>query len=138
MANRNTGSCACGAVRYEFSGEPMIAGHCHCRDCQRATGTGHSPAMVISKSQFKVTGSVKTYQRKADSGSAVSSAFCPECGSPLYCMTSGMPDAVLLRVGNLDDPSRFKPRMAIYTDSGHSWDVIDPALPKFPKSPPMK
>ena len=138
MANRQTGSCACGAVRYEFFGEPMLAAHCYCRDCQRATGSGHSPALVVSKGQFKVTGAPKSYQRRADSGSTVSNSFCSECGSPLFCTTSGLPDVVLLRVGNLDDPKSFKPQMAIYTDSGYSWDTIDPALQKFPKSPPMK
>jgi len=51
-----TGGCLCGAVRYEAQGKALWAVHCHCRDCQRASGTGHVPSMGMPKSLFKVTG----------------------------------------------------------------------------------
>ncbi|MBI4526307.1 MAG: GFA family protein [Deltaproteobacteria bacterium] len=128
-----TGSCACGSVRYEFAAEPVFSGHCQCRDC--LTDSGHAPLMMIPQASFKVTGTPKFYERKADSGNTVRNAFCQECGSPLFGLSSGFPDAVLVMAGSLDDPGRFVPQMVIYTDSGHAWDYMNPSLPKFGKSP---
>ena len=51
-----TGGCLCGAVRYEASGVPVFAGHCHRRDCQRAMGAGHAFRMGMARSQVKVRG----------------------------------------------------------------------------------
>ncbi len=132
-----TGSCACASVRYEFSAEPLFSGHCQCRDCQKLTGSGHAPLMMIPQVSFRVTGKPRFYERKADSGNTVQSAFCQECGSPLYGLSSGFPDAVLVLAGSLDDPGRFVPRMVIYAESGHRWDYMDPSLPQFAKSSPV-
>lgn len=132
------GSCACGAIQYEFVVEPVASGHCQCRGCQQATGTGHSSGLLVPKSAFKLTGSPKLYERGADSGGKVSSAFCEKCGTPLYGITTSMPDIVFVRVGSLNDPSRFNPQMVVFAESGYPWDYMDPSLPKFPKSPPME
>jgi hypothetical protein len=51
--------------------------------------------------------------------------------------TSGMPHMTTISAGSLDDPSVFKPAFVVYTSRGHAWDLVDPALPSFPKMPPM-
>jgi hypothetical protein len=56
-----TGGCLCGAVRYQVVGIPLFAVLCHCRDCQRASGTGHVPVMGMPKSSFTVQGETKSY-----------------------------------------------------------------------------
>ena len=48
-----------------------------------------------------------------------------------------MPDMTTITAGSLDDPSVFKPQFVVYTSRGHAWDRVDPALPSFPKMPPM-
>jgi len=130
------GGCMCGAVRYECTGDPMFMGNCHCRDCQQASGTAYNAAIGVPKSAVKITGDVKYYESKADSGNMGKRAFCANCGSRLFSLPAFAPDLMVLQAGSLDDPSIFKPQMDIYTSSAQPWDYMDPALPKFPKMPP--
>src|SRR5689334_13632542 len=109
-----TGGCACGAVRYEFSGEPLMMGHCQCRACQRSSGTGHASHVAVPASTFKLTGPVKYWESTADSGNLVARGFCMECGSPLTSMNNGMASMAFIRAASLDDPSLFKPGLAVW------------------------
>ncbi|MBI3708151.1 MAG: GFA family protein [Proteobacteria bacterium] len=137
MSARYTGGCACGAIRYEIAAEPMKAGHCQCRDCQRATGAGHGSFMAFPDATLKLTGTPKYHEVKADSGNTVRRGFCPNCGSFLLGRNSGMTGMVAICAASLDDPTVFKPQMLLYASSGQAWDHVDPALPRFPKMPPM-
>jgi hypothetical protein len=135
MSQLLTGGCLCGAVRFEAAGSPIFMGNCHCRDCQRASGGGFTPALFFSKNAVKVDGEIKYYESLGDSGSAVHRGFCPHCGSQLFSQVERMPNLLGLRAGSLDDPAQFSPQMDIYTDSAAHWAVMNPALPKFPKAP---
>ena len=131
-----TGGCACGAIRYQCDAEPLLELNCHCRDCQRASGTAFAAIMRMSVTAFTVSkGAPKFYTVTGDSGNKVSRGFCPECGSPLFSRLSGMPGVVGVRVGSLDDPSRYRPTMDIFVRSAQSWDSRNPELPKFPGYP---
>jgi len=138
MADPITGGCACGAIRYECTGEPLAALHCQCRDCRRFSGTGHFSIMIVPKAAVKLLGEPTYYVTDADSGHRVSRGFCPDCGSPVLGCYTGFPDSVGLAAGSLDDPSRFTPSMVIYAARGPRWDVTDPALPAFPEMPPPR
>ncbi|HUN56559.1 MAG TPA: GFA family protein [Candidatus Binataceae bacterium] len=131
------GGCMCGAVRYECTADPMFMGNCHCRDCQRASGSGYAPAIGVPQSAVKITGNVKYYESKGDSGQLAKRAFCPNCGSRLFSVPTFAPDLMVLAAASLDDPSIYKPTIDIYASSAQPWDHMDPALPKFPKMPPM-
>jgi len=135
MPTKFTGGCACGTIRYEIAAEPMLAAHCRCRDCQRATGTGHSSFMLFAESAMRMTGKPKYRDGKALSGNTVSRGFCPDCGSPLIARSSGYPGTITVAPGSLDDPSRFKPQMVLFAASGQPWDHHDPALPSFAAAP---
>ena len=137
MTASYTGGCACGAIRYEISGEPMMAGHCQCRDCQRMTGTGHASMMMFPLAAMKITGTPKFHDVKTDSGNTASRGFCANCGSFVMAKSSGMSGMMTIAAGGLDDPSRFRPQMVVYAIRGHAWDRLDPALRSFPQMPPM-
>ncbi|MBI3899821.1 MAG: GFA family protein [Gammaproteobacteria bacterium] len=122
------GGCLCGAIRYEARGEPEMALHCYCRQCQRTTGSGHAPQIVFAKKAVFITGELKLYDTKADSGSAVTNGFCPRCGSPILKETSGYPDIVCLFAASLDDPSTFRPSVVYWSASKQPWDYLDPML----------
>ena len=137
MAAARTGGCLCGGVRYESAGDPVFSLHCHCRDCQRSSGTAYIAAMRVPAAGFRITrGAPKRYVSKSDAGNEITRAFCGDCGSPLYVQVSTRPDIVGLRVGTLDDPSGFQADADIFVKSAQPWDHMDPALPKYPTYPP--
>lgn len=73
----------------------------------------------------------------ADSGNRVEHHFCPDCGSPLFGNSSGMPDAIAFRAATLDDPTWFRPQFHIFTASAQPWAQIPADVPSFPQMPPM-
>jgi hypothetical protein len=131
------GGCRCGAIRYAIAAEPMFGGQCQCRDCQHETGGGHTSFIAFPAEAVKLTGTPRFYEAPADSGNMVRRGFCPTCGSPVVGATSGLPGVTTISAGSLDDPSVFKPQFVCYTSRGHAWDRIDPAVPSFPRMPPV-
>lgn len=132
-----TGGCACGAVRYEITAPPLMAGHCQCRDCQRMTGAGHASMMGVPEAAYRQTGTLRHFNAKADSGAMVARGFCPECGSFVIGRSTGMPGMVTVAAASLDEPAQFRPQLVVYTASAQPWDHVDPALPHFERMPPM-
>jgi hypothetical protein len=131
-----SGGCLCEAIRYHCSAEPTVAGHCHCLDCRRSSGTGHCSHLGAPAEAFTLTGTPAAYSRPADSGNMVTRYFCPDCGAALYSTNEAMPGAVFIRASSLDDPEVFKPQMVVYASRAPGWDLVDPALPSFPLMPP--
>ncbi len=130
-----TGGCLCGRVRYECEAEPMLQGHCQCRDCQKGTGTGHSSYFGVPAGALKLAGELRAYETTAETGRVATRAFCPNCGSPILFRTSALPDVLFLTAGSLDDPALFKPGMVVFTASAPPWDTVDPGLQAFPRMP---
>lgn len=136
MSKGFSGNCLCGAVTFNSSEDPQMVGHCHCMDCRKSSGTGHCTHLVVRAQAFSVTGEVRFFDRRADSGNVVSRGFCPTCGSPIYSINAGMPGVVFPRASVLDDPAAINPQMIVYTSKAPSWDHMDPELPSFPHMPP--
>ena len=125
-----SGGCACGGVRYECSAEPLMAVNCHCRDCQRASGTAYASGLMVPETALRLTGGApKFYSSTAESGHRVHRGFCPECGSPVLARNEAYPMFVIA-AASLDDPSGHRPQMDVWTVSAQPWDHMDPALPK--------
>jgi hypothetical protein len=125
------GGCACGAIRYSSAAEPLFSLNCHCRDCQRESGSAFVAILGVPKNAFVLTqGTPRHFTVTADSGHPTARVFCGECGSPLYGLPSSTPELVTIRACSLDDPSWFRPTQDIYTASAQPWDYMDPALPK--------
>lgn len=129
------GGCLCGAVRYSCTSEPMMAGHCHCEDCRRSSGSGHSSHMLVPEGSVTLSGVTTAYDRPADSGNIVSRHFCATCGAAVFSTNSSMPSMMFLRVSSLDDLEVFKPQMHVYASRAASWDEPKD-LPAFEKMPP--
>jgi hypothetical protein len=131
-----SGGCACGAIRYNCDGDPLFSMNCHCRDCQRETGSAYAPVIGVSKASFKIIrGTPRSFEVIADSGFPTKRLFCGDCGSPLWGEPGVSPDIVTIRASSLDDPGAYQPTGDIYTSSAQPWDHMNPALPKFPQLP---
>ena len=134
-----TGGCACGAIRYECADEPMMMFHCHCRDCQRATGGPFTSVVAMPAAAFKLLqGSPRWYSTSSTAGGKLDRGFCSDCGSPLFGRGEIDPQTpfIGIQAASLDDPSLFKPQMHIWTSDAQPWDYMNPDVPKFEKYPP--
>jgi hypothetical protein len=136
MTKSYAGGCACGAIRYETSSEPIVELHCQCRECQKRSGTGHSSYLTFAlRSEMTITGEAKEWQVAGESGNMKIHAFCPNCGTPVYLTFAAMPELIAVHAASLDEPSRFKPQFVTYGIRGLEWDTIDAALPRFDRMP---
>jgi hypothetical protein len=103
------GGCLCGKLRYSVKEPPFRVTICHCRFCQRATGSAYLVEPVFKVSDFTViAGEPKTYiLRSGGSGKLITINFCPECGK-LYMRFERFPDVVGVFGGTFDDPNWFE------------------------------
>jgi hypothetical protein len=126
------GGCLCGEVRYVVTGPALFVSQCCCKDCQKATGTGHTTIVGLRASQLELSGTPKTYTNTGETGGQVTRHFCGTCGGRLYT-TGDLPgdDFVILQAGSLDAPDQVSPESVIYMKDAVAWDFFDPALPKF-------
>lgn len=136
MSEPYTGGCACGAIRYEISGEPIFMNDCQCRDCQRKSGTGHGSYLTFPAAGVNLAGDAAQWDLVGDSGNTKTRGFCARCGSPVYLRFSAMPQIFTVHAASLDDPSRYKPQAVTYRGRALAWDRVDPELPAFDKMPP--
>jgi hypothetical protein len=126
------GGCLCGKVRYALRGPALFVSQCCCKDCQKATGTGHTTIVGVHQSQLEIrVGIAKTYQSKGASGGDVVRHFCGDCGGRLYTSGTLPGEVVMVQAGSLDDPSRITPESVIYVKDALVWDCFDPSLPRF-------
>jgi hypothetical protein len=109
-----TGGCLCGRVRYTISGDPVFSGLCHCRNCQRYTGSSFEAVVAFPSPSVSVKGELKTYEDTGDSGQPVHRRFCPHCGSGIIAECDVLPGLTIVLAGGLDDPAAFKPTMDVY------------------------
>jgi hypothetical protein len=129
------GHCACGKVSYESSADPAFTGVCHCKDCQRQTGSAFAVVIGIPSASLAVHGDMKTVTGTGDSGKGTTRKFCPDCGSTILSEVELMPGVSMVRAGTLDDTSWVKPGMQIYCDSAQSWVSLGGEMQSFPKMP---
>jgi hypothetical protein len=129
------GGCLCGQVRYSADAEPVFVGVCHCRNCQKGSGTAFGVVVALPKPMLSVQGTLKTFNDRGDSGKMLYRRFCPECGSSVTGEAEVMPDVLMIMAGTLDDASWVKPTMEIYCDSAQPWVQLGGERQRFPKMP---
>ena len=103
------GGCLCGAIRYATSAEPIRVVYCHCKFCQRATGSAYLVEPIFEKTSFEiVSGLPTTYtQASAGSGKRVTINFCSTCGTKLFLELERFPAIIGVDGGTFDDPNWF-------------------------------
>jgi hypothetical protein len=131
-----TGSCLCRAIRYEVSVPITELRACHCRDCQKSSGTGGSVNAMIPSAGFRIThGTPKRFSVTADSGRTLHRFFCGDCGSPLLSRREILPEVTSLRIGTLDNAPPMKITTNIWINSKRPWAYIEPQTKQFPGQP---
>lgn len=123
------GSCLCGKVKFQISGDPFSLSYCHCSRCRKAAGVfsavliGRVDDLLITQGHDEIT--------KFTSGtdSKFERYFCKECGTSLGDMASG--DMYVVAASALDDDPKIRPTLHIHTASKPKWYEIVDDLKKF-------
>ncbi|WP_377848376.1 GFA family protein [Bosea sp. UC22_33] len=123
MTNREA-RCACGQLRIACSGEPVSVSLCHCRDCQRRTGSAYGVAAFFARGDIAVTGQFSDYERPADSGYRVLHHFCPACGSTVFWEPSRKPEMVAVAIGAFADPDFPGPSKEVFEQHRLPWATV--------------
>jgi hypothetical protein len=116
-----TAMCHCGQLKVIASGEPELVGICHCRACQRRTGSAVPTNAFYLRSAVRIEGKSKRYERAADSGRNIRCYFCPDCGSTLYWEPAIYPTIFGVAVGAFADPDFPPPTFSIWEEAMHPW-----------------
>ena len=134
MSETITGGCLCGALRYEAAAEPDFAGFCFCGDCRKASGGGSIGFMSFPATAVRFSGPTRQFSSDALRGVATRN-FCPTCGGLVFGGIVGQSESHTLYAGSLDDPSRFRPTMAIFNRDRPAWVPLPPGLAVFETMP---
>ena len=129
-----TGHRTCDDVRYTMTSEPLFVHCCHCRWCQRETGTAFALNALIEADRVVLTrGSPEAVQTPSASGRGQKITRCPRCRVALWSNYAGGGDAVrFVRVGTLDEPDRVPPDIHIYTSTKQPWVLLPAGTPAVP------
>jgi hypothetical protein len=132
MAQNLEGGCACGNVRYQLISAPMFVNCCHCRDCQRQTGSAFVINAVIE------TGRIKLLSREpepvavpTESGRPHDIYRCSICHTAVWSDYGRRPALRFVRVGTLDQPAALPPDAHIFTRSRLPWIELPKSVPAF-------
>ena len=130
-----TGGCQCGGLRYELSGDPVVVVACHCRDCQRQSGSAFGLTMLVRPEDFRfTTGEPAHFHTRADSGTPKECVFCPSCGVRIY-NALGEKKTLNLKPGTLDDTTGVEPIMHVWVDRKQPWLELPPGVKTFDFNP---
>jgi hypothetical protein len=123
LAHYHNGGCACGAVRYSFSGGSDFVASCHCADCKRASGGEAAIFVGVADTDFAISeGEPQAFHYVAESGRGLDRNFCAACGSRLFTSSlEALPGTILVQIGSLDYPEAFEPTVEMFTRQRLSW-----------------
>jgi hypothetical protein len=133
-----SGSCLCGNVQISLSAAPLGVALCHCRDCQKQSGSAFSLVAIVPLDALDVSGDTAVWRTTADSGQTVERTFCRTCGSPVRTDSAGARarGITILKASLMDEAASFTPRLQIYCDSAAPWVEDLAPLARFEKMPP--
>ncbi len=131
------GGCLCGHVSYEAEVDSAMVAICHCTDCQTNSATAYGVVVGVVDEQFRLLGgTLKTYEKTADSGTVRALAFCPECGTRIHATTVGEGSPFFgLRLGTVRQRAQFKPSMQVFCRSARDWVQDLASIPSFDAMP---
>jgi hypothetical protein len=131
MSAQPEGGCACGAVRYRLTSDPLFVHCCHCLNCQRQTGSAFVINALIEADRVELLGDEPEPVRvPRDDGSKQTIWRCPTCQVAVYSKYTS-PRVRFVRVGTLDDPSAIEPDVHIFTKSKVPWVELPDGVPAF-------
>jgi hypothetical protein len=138
MNETHEGGCACGAVRYQVVGQPAVCQVCHCRFCQRRTGSAFGTVAYFDERDVRfLQGELQTYEHHSDeTGRWLKTQFCPRCGTTVTHTVEIRPGLRAIALGTLDDPEWPTIQRHIWVQSKRSWVSIPADMTALPRGAP--
>jgi len=130
-----TGQCLCGSVKYEATEKPVRMAQCHCKGCQRASGTGHMSLAFFKEDAVKIIGEAASYPVTADSGNVNTRFFCRDCGARMFGKNSAREGIIAVTAGSIDDNSWFDAEFVLYCQDRPTWDHTSEDVPNHDTMP---
>ncbi len=138
MSDLVSGSCLCGAVKYTFDrAQVLSAHHCHCKDCQRVTGSGKATFAMVPEAAIQQQGELKFYTVTGSDGSHVARGFCKQCGSGVMSYVEEMSELRFVKAGGMDDSGWLEVDSSFWGCSAQAWSPVDAGVTVFEKNPEM-
>ena len=132
MPETMEGGCACGLVRYRLESLPMFVHCCHCRDCQRQTGSAFAVNALIETDRITLLSrDPESVAVPTDSGRPHRIFRCPACRTAVWSEYGGRSALRFVRVGTLDDSAALAPDVHIYVRSKLPWVRLPESIPAF-------
>ena len=131
------GSCLCGSVRLNVSGEISDIIHCHCSLCRKASGTAYATNGFVNTLDFKITNGQELIAR-FESSPGKFRHFCSKCASPIYSSNELDKTRVRIRLGILDSDILERPISHNFVTSKANWENLDAVLPRYEKYEPNR
>jgi hypothetical protein len=127
------GHCACEAIKYKLTASPLIVHACHCRDCQRMTGSAFVTNLWMEGKAVEAAGPApQSFRLAGGTGKPHDVFFCGACGTYLWSRYHGAPgDFLFVRAGTLDNPDAVAPDVHIFTRSKVPWLALPTGVPAF-------
>lgn len=119
------GRCACGALVIETDAEPLVAAACHCKACQRRTGSPFGAAVYYPRDEVTISGAAVEFARPTDTGGVMRNRFCPTCGTTLFWTIDARPGHIGVALGNIDDPKPCISFHSVFERSKLEWINLD-------------
>jgi hypothetical protein len=134
---QQTGQCLCGLIQYHFTDEPIASAHCHCRDCQKSTGSGFATVFGLATEKIALIGekNLREFTLIAQSGLSVTRLFCQNCGSPMFTKAENNLGLIWIKAGSLDNSDWLKPTDSCWTGSATAWAPADPTTTRHNGNP---
>ena len=125
------GGCDCRQIRYQMLTKPLFVHCCHCRWCQRESGSAFAlNAMIEADQVILLNGEPELINTPTESGKVQYIARCPTCRIALWSTYAGAgPHMRFVRVGTLDMPDHLPPDIHIFTASKQPWVMLPPSIP---------
>ena len=135
-SDKYSGSCICGSVKYEITGEFRFFFHCHCGRCRKSTGTGHASNVILNPDAVEwMDGEDLIGSYKVPDAERFRTVFCKNCGGPLPRVAPDLSMAVI-PAGTLDSNPEINPTGYIFGDSKAAWSCDSRELPTWAEYPP--
>jgi len=117
-------ACSCGQLKLAVEGEPVRVSVCHCRACQRRTGSAFGLQARFARDQVQISGRTREFARTSDEGDPRTFGFCPDCGATVYYVLSAAPDVIAIPVGAFADSDFPPPKFSVWESRKHEWVTL--------------